>query len=121
MLRPKPRVTGGTTALTAYVSRKPPLPSLGSWGGSSPSPPFGNSELLGFSFPIELILNNNKTIIRKTRGKFYETFMKTHPLRRLGGVIRAIASSEFPPPKNMGVLMPAVKLRCLRQNLKVLA
>ena len=29
MLRPKPRVTGGRTALTVSVRRKPPLPSLG--------------------------------------------------------------------------------------------
>jgi hypothetical protein len=37
MLRPKPRMNGGTTALTASVKRKPPLPSIGgSVGAKTP-------------------------------------------------------------------------------------
>jgi hypothetical protein len=55
MLRANPRMAGGTTALTASMKRKFPLPPLGGLRGAK-TPLFGNSELLWFSFPVELII-----------------------------------------------------------------
>jgi hypothetical protein len=69
MLRPKPRITGGTTALTASVRRKPPLPSLAGLGGGLTLPSFGNLELLWLSFPVQPILSEKRKEKRRRSKK----------------------------------------------------